>query len=47
MDKDIAIVFGPVFDPKEIYGLGIVAIDDKEQLKEIIASDPAAQNKPL
>src|SRR5688572_2036962 len=43
MSKGIAIVFGPVFDPKETYGLGIVAIDDEAQLKEIIAHDPAAQ----
>ena len=43
MAKGIAIVFGPVFDPKETYGLGIVAIDDEAQLKEIIAQDPAAQ----
>lgn len=43
MAKGIAIVFGPVFDPKETYGLGIVAVENEAQLKEIIAQDPAAQ----
>ena len=43
MNKGVAIVFGPVFDPKETYGLGIVAVDDEAQVKELIANDPAAQ----
>lgn len=43
MAQGIAIVFGPVFDPEETYGLGIVAIEDEARLKEIIAQDPAAQ----
>jgi len=35
--------FGPVIDPKEIYGLGIVAVDSEQELKEIIANDPAGK----
>ena len=41
MDKGMVHVFGPVFDPKGIYGLGIVAVDNEEELKEFIDNDPA------
>ena len=41
MDKGIVQVFGPVFDPKGVYGLGIVAVDNEEELKEFIDGDPA------
>jgi hypothetical protein len=35
--------FGPVIDPKEIYGLGVVAVDNEQELKDIIANDPAGK----
>jgi hypothetical protein len=35
--------FGPVIDPKEIYGLGIVAVENEQELKEFIANDPAGK----
>jgi uncharacterized protein len=35
--------FGPVIDPKEIYGLGIVAVDNEQELKDIIENDPAGK----
>lgn len=34
--------FGPVMDPKGIYGLGIVSVDNEQELKDFIANDPAA-----
>jgi hypothetical protein len=43
MKNDIAIVYGPVLDPNGPYGLGVVAVDSEEQLKNIIANDPALQ----
>ena len=36
-------MFGPVMDPKEVYGLGIVAVDSEEQLKNLIENDPASK----
>lgn len=33
--------FGPVMDPKGIYGLGIVAVDSEQELQEFLAHDPA------
>ena len=37
--------FGPVMDPKEIYGLGIVAVENEQELIDIIADDPAGEIK--
>jgi len=41
--QGIMLVFGPVMDPKEVYGLGIVAVDSEEQLKNLIENDPASK----
>ncbi len=35
--------FGPVIDPKGIYGLGVVAVDSEQELKDMIANDPAGK----
>ncbi len=35
--------FGPVMDSKEIYGLGVVAVANEQELKEMIANDPASK----
>ncbi|MGZ3756772.1 MAG: YciI family protein [Mucilaginibacter sp.] len=41
MNKDIALVYGPVIDPEGVYGLGIIAADSAEQVEELINNDPA------
>jgi uncharacterized protein YciI len=41
MTKGFVITFGPVLDPKGVYGLGIVEVDGQEQLEEFMANDPA------
>jgi hypothetical protein len=41
LEKKIAILFGPVFDPKGGYGIGVIAVDDEEEIKNIIDNDPA------
>jgi len=43
-DKGIAIVFGPVFDPKGGYGLGIVEVENEEQVHTLVADDPAVKS---
>jgi uncharacterized protein YciI len=43
MQKGIVHVFGPVLDPKGVYGLGIVSVENEEQLKEFIDGDPSLQ----
>lgn len=35
-------VFGPVFDPAAVYGVGIIKVDDEAQLKKLLAGDPAS-----
>jgi hypothetical protein len=35
--------FGPVMDPKEIYGLGVVAVENEQELKDMISNDPAGK----
>ena len=41
MNQDQVVVFGPVMDPKEVYGIGVVEVEGEEQLKELIKNDPA------
>ena len=41
MDKGMVHVFGPVLDPKGVYGFGVVSVDNEEQLKEFIDNDPS------
>ncbi len=43
MDKDKVIVFGPVMDPKGTYGLGVIEAENEEEVKAIIANDPATK----
>lgn len=41
MDKGMVHVFGPVLDPKGVYGFGIVSVDDEQQLNDFIKDDPS------
>jgi len=43
MDEGLMLVFGPVFDPKEVYGLGIIAVYSEEQLTVLLNNDPASR----
>lgn len=40
-EKRIAVVFGPVFDPAGIYGLGIIEVDSEDSARQVAAQDPA------
>lgn len=42
MSKGKVIVFGPVLDPKMVYGVGVIAVESEDEVKEFIAGDPAA-----
>ncbi len=39
--QGIAIVFGPVMDPKGVYGIGVYQVRDEAEMGELIAHDPA------
>ena|SRR3978361_502769 len=43
MDKGMVIVFGPVMDPGGAYGLGVIEVDNEEQVQTFIANDPASK----
>jgi uncharacterized protein len=43
MNQGKVLAFGPVLDPNEVYGLGIVSVDNEEEVKDFIANDPAAK----
>ena len=40
-DRRIAIVFGPVSDPRGTYGLAILEVEDETVVNNISANDPA------
>jgi hypothetical protein len=41
VNDGIAIVLGPVLDPKGVFGVAIVEVENEKQLNEIVAGDPA------
>jgi uncharacterized protein YciI len=41
--QGIAIVFGPVLDPKGVYGIGIYRVDDLAHMRRLLADDPARE----
>lgn len=43
LNKGKVYAYGPVIDPKGIYGLGIVSVDSEQELKDFIANDPAGK----
>ncbi len=43
MDRGMVIVYGPVMDPKGVYGLGVIEVDDEAQVLAIITNDPASK----
>ena len=43
MSNGKVVAFGPVFDPKGVYGLGIISADSEEEVKIFIANDPAGK----
>jgi len=43
LDEGKVLVYGPVMDPAATYGMGIVIANDEEEVKALIAGDPAGQ----
>ena len=42
MNKGKVAVFGPVADPAGVYGMGVVEVENEEELIDFINNDPAA-----
>ncbi|HLI96280.1 MAG TPA: YciI family protein [Candidatus Baltobacteraceae bacterium] len=43
LDKGIAVVFGPVLEPKESWGVAIFYAEDQAAAEAIAAEDPASK----
>jgi uncharacterized protein len=43
-DQGFAIVYGPVLDPKGVYGLGIIEVDNDDQARAFAANDPTIKS---
>ncbi len=40
MEKGKALVFGPVLDPRGVYGVGVICVESDEERDALIANDP-------
>ena len=43
-DKRNAIVYGPVFDPKGVFGLAVTEVNNEEEANNIARNDPAVSS---
>jgi uncharacterized protein len=43
LNRDVALVFGPVLDPEDPWGLGLLDLDDERAARAIGDGDPAVQ----
>ena len=41
MNRDVALAFGPVLDPEDPWGLGLLDLDDEQAAREIGEGDSA------
>jgi uncharacterized protein len=44
VDKRIAVIFGPVADPRDIYGLVIIETEEESIAQDIRVNDPVIKN---
>ena len=42
-DRRIAVVFGPVMDPKGAWGLGLIEAKDESEVQRLLADDPVVK----
>ena len=40
-ERGIAVVFGPVMDPRGVYGMGIYEVEDEAAMQRLLDGDPA------
>jgi len=45
MQNGVAVVFGPVLDPKGPWGVGIVSVEHEDEMRRIEANDPVILSK--
>jgi uncharacterized protein YciI len=45
MDKGTVLIFGPVMDPKGTFGMGILEVENEQEIKDFITKDPVIINR--
>jgi len=43
MNQGKVVAFGPVMDPRIVYGLGIICVENEQEVKDFIVGDPAGK----
>ena len=43
VERGTTVVMEPVLDPKGVFGIGIVEVEDEARLRALLASDPAVK----
>jgi len=43
-DRGVALVFGPVLDPKGVWGAGIIEVNNENEINELTENDPAIKS---
>jgi uncharacterized protein YciI len=44
LNRDVALAFGPVLDPEDPWGLGLLDLEDEQAARAIGESDPAVES---
>jgi uncharacterized protein YciI len=44
LNRDVALAFGPVLDPEDPWGLGLLDLEDEQAARAIGDSDPAVES---
>jgi uncharacterized protein YciI len=43
-EDGVALLFGPVVDPTGSYGIGVVEVENEDELKRLTANDPVTRS---
>lgn len=44
LDREVALAFGPVLDPEDPWGLGLLDLEDEDAARAIGDADPAVES---
>jgi len=44
LERDVAVAFGPVYDPDDPWGLGLLSVNDEQEARAVADADPAVES---
>src|SRR5688500_19515018 len=44
LERDVAVAFGPVYDPRGSWGLGLLDVEDEQEARAVADADPAVES---